>query len=202
MTSVNPTKSDDDNSTSHSANNTPSLFQGPTQSADPLAAHVHEKSTFATVTGEEGEEVWAELKGAKLFVKRGAREFSGGVLGRVRVLSKHDSESETASDRRICESKSQFSDHRERLVERTHLAVFRREPVWKVSMNVRLGAEVRCTLDEEQGVLRIVLKEAVESDADAKEMTEQEVVVYALKVSSSAYLRAGLAAHEYPSRCM
>lgn len=69
-------------------------------------------------------------------------------------------------------------------------------------MNVRLGAEVRCTLDEEQGVLRIVLKEAVESDADAKEKTDQEVVVYALKVSSRACLPAYWIAHEYCSRCM
>lgn len=54
--------------------------------------------------------------------------------------------------------------------------VFRREPVWKVSMSVRLRPTVRCSFDEEQAVLRITLKELDESTGD------QQIVVYALKV--------------------
>lgn len=60
--------------------------------------------------------------------------------------------------------------------------VFRREPLWKVSMNVRVQPAVRCTFDSEDNVLRIVLKEAVE-DSDGPAATRpQELVVYALKV--------------------
>lgn len=46
------------------------------------------------MSGEEGEEVEAELKGAKLFVKRGQREFSSGMLGHVKLLKDKDSEEE------------------------------------------------------------------------------------------------------------
>ncbi|OBZ74081.1 hypothetical protein A0H81_06264 [Grifola frondosa] len=114
---------------------------------DPLAAHSYSKGTHPTVTGEEDEDVSAELKGAKLFIKRGEREFSDGILGHVKLLA-----------------------HRESGAQRL---LFRREPVWKVSMSVRLRPAVRCTFDEEQAVLRVVLKELVDG-------TEQ-VVVYALK---------------------
>lgn len=63
----------------------------------------------------------------------------------------------------------------ERHAER-RLAVFRREPVMKVSMNVRLRPLVRCSFDETQGQLRVALMEPAED-------TQQErVVVYALKV--------------------
>lgn len=61
--------------------------------------------------------------------------------------------------------------------------MFRREPVWKVSMNLKLGPGVRCTLDEEQGILRVVLKEAIEKEGLDKDQWPQEVVVYAVKVS-------------------
>lgn len=58
----------------------------------------------------------------------------------------------------------------------SQLAVFRREPVMKVSMNVRLRPLVRCSFDEAQGQLRVALMEPAED-------TQQErVVVYALKV--------------------
>ena len=65
--------------------------------------------------------------------------------------------------------------------------VFRREPLWKISMNIRVKPTVRCTFDAEEGVVRFVLKESVgsqeagsEAQSGAKEST-QEVVVYALK---------------------
>lgn len=73
---------------------------------DPLAAHAYTKSTHvgecspvqrgfarvltccgAGITGEEDEDVKAELKGAKLFVKRGDGEFSTGMLGHIKLLA-------------------------------------------------------------------------------------------------------------------
>ena len=38
------------------------------------------------MTGEEDEEATAELKGAKVFVKRGDRDFCEGILGNVKLL--------------------------------------------------------------------------------------------------------------------
>lgn len=69
------------------------------------------------------------------------------------------------------------------------MPVFRRESVWKVSMSVRLRPTVRCSFDEDQGILRIVLKEAIEQD-DVKS-ADQHVVVYALKVCWSRTLHCG-----------
>ncbi|KAI0766159.1 hypothetical protein BD413DRAFT_156647 [Trametes elegans] len=118
---------------------------------DPLAALSYARSTQTTLTGEEDESVVAELKGAKVFIKRGDHEFCEGILGNVRLLKHKES-------------------GRERIL-------FRRELVLKVSMNVRLHPVVRCSLDDTQGLLRIVLKEPVADSAQ-----EQQVVVYALKV--------------------
>jgi len=41
------------------------------------------------VTGEEDESVPAELKGVKLFVKRGRKEFMDGNFGHIKIL-KHN----------------------------------------------------------------------------------------------------------------
>lgn len=69
--------------------------------------------------------------------------------------------------------------------------LFRREPLWKISMNIRVKPTVRCTFDAEEGVVRLVLKESVgsqeagsEAQSGAKEPT-QEVVIYALKPGRS-----------------
>lgn len=59
--------------------------------------------------------------------------------------------------------------------ERINAVVFRREPLWKVSMNVRVRPTVRCTFDEEDDVLRVAAMEAVEDASD-------ELVIYAFKV--------------------
>ena len=48
-------------------------------------------------------------------------------------------------------------------------------------MSVRLRPAVRCTFDEDQGVLRLTLKEA--TDEELLTPQRQQVVVYALKVS-------------------
>ncbi|KAL1940826.1 hypothetical protein VTO73DRAFT_7867 [Trametes versicolor] len=117
--------------------------------SDPLAALSYATSTQTTVTGEEDEEAVAELKGSKVFIKRGERDFCEGIMGTVKLL-KHK---ETGHER----------------------ILFRREPVMKVSMNVRLRPLVRCSFDEAQGQLRVALMEPAED-------TQQErVVVYALK---------------------
>lgn len=39
------------------------------------------------MNGEENEETIAELKGAKLFIKRGTKEYSTGMLGHIKLLS-------------------------------------------------------------------------------------------------------------------
>ncbi|TBU34007.1 hypothetical protein BD311DRAFT_840402 [Dichomitus squalens] len=118
--------------------------------SDPLAASIHPvPSAQKVLTGEEDEEVQTEIKGAKVFIKRGDRDFCEGILGNVKIL-KHK--------------------------ETGHLRIlFRREPIWKVTMSVRLRPTVRCTFDEAQGALRVTLKEPIED-------TQQEhLVIYALK---------------------
>lgn len=60
------------------------------------------------------------------------------------------------------------------------LPVFRRDAVFTVFMVVRLRPAVRCTYDEDQGILRITLKEAVEEPQPGGPTSE--IVVYALKV--------------------
>jgi len=49
-------------------------------------------------------------------------------------------------------------------------------------MNVRVHSSMRCTLDEEEKVLRIITKGAVEKQDDSQEDGRFEVVIYALKV--------------------
>ncbi|KAE9405393.1 hypothetical protein BT96DRAFT_1015617 [Gymnopus androsaceus JB14] len=84
------------------------------------------------VTGEEDEDVESELKGVKLFVKRGSQGFSNGVLGQVKYLS-----NKKTSNQRV---------------------LFRRD-LGKVSMNTRLQPTVRCTFDTQECILRILLAE-------------------------------------------
>ena len=38
------------------------------------------------MTGEEDEDVSSELKGAKVFIKRGERDFCEGILGNAKLL--------------------------------------------------------------------------------------------------------------------
>ncbi|KAI0367609.1 hypothetical protein BV20DRAFT_970391 [Pilatotrama ljubarskyi] len=125
-----------------------------TTETDPLAAFSYAKSTQTTVTGEEDEDVAAEVKGAKVFIKRGDRDFCEGILGNVKLLK-----------------------HRQSGHERI---LFRREPVMKVSMNVRLRPIVRCSFEEAQGLLRVALKEPSE------DVQQEQVIVYALKRGKSS----------------
>ncbi|KAF8891423.1 hypothetical protein CPB85DRAFT_1257814 [Mucidula mucida] len=107
----------------------------------------------------EDEEVACELKGLKLFVKRGAREFNPPIGGHAKVLISRQKE--------------------------TKRILFRREPLWQVTMNLRLTAHIKCSFDDEDGVLRVVCLEDQEpeqcsADLDKKQ-TLKEVVVYAFK---------------------
>ncbi|KAI0741812.1 hypothetical protein C8Q80DRAFT_1196397 [Daedaleopsis nitida] len=124
--------------------------------SNPLAAASRSAAVqkVVTVTGEEDEEVVTELKGAKVFVKRGNRDFCEGILGNVKLLK-----------------------HKETGAERI---LFRREPVWKVTMSVRLRPTVRCLFDETQGALRVTLKEPLE------DTLEEQLVVYALRRGKSS----------------
>ncbi|KAL0579514.1 hypothetical protein V5O48_002507 [Marasmius crinis-equi] len=106
---------------------------------------------FTHVTGEENETILSELKNVKVFIKRGAKEFSDGMLGHIKLLSDKNQE-------------------KERLI-------FRREPLWQVTMNTRLSPSVRCTFEEEECVLRVILAESTEGEGKGK----REIVVYALK---------------------
>ena len=151
------------------------------------------------ITGEEEEDVELELKGVKLYVKKGDKSFSDGMLGHIKLLSHR-----TTLDERICEFHLFiFYGTPQTLVSLPPFflliifyLVFRREPLWKVSMNIRVQPTVRCSYVAEENVIRIVLKEVVEgtgnvgssiesssdSHAGSGDATHQEVVVYALKV--------------------
>lgn len=43
------------------------------------------------VTGEEDEDVTMELKGVKLFIKRGDKDFADGMIGHIKLLSHNTS---------------------------------------------------------------------------------------------------------------
>lgn len=142
------------------------------------------------MTGEEDEDVEAELKGVKLFVKRGSKEFADGILGHIKFLSH-----KTTKDERIGSYRLSFVT----VCSSTHESlplVFRREPVWKVSMSVRLRPIVRCNFDEEHGILRLSLKErAVDQDGVPSGDCGEEVVIYALKVRVPTCTFRGIPQH-------
>lgn len=49
------------------------------------------------LTGEEDETVEAELKGVKLFAKRGRKEFTDGIYGHVKILSQKSTPQQTGN---------------------------------------------------------------------------------------------------------
>jgi len=124
-----------------------------------LEAVLSSNSTVEYLTGEENEDVELELKGVKLYVKRGDKAFSDGVVGHVKLLS-----------------------HRTTLDERL---LFRREPLWKVSMNIRMSPTVRCTYEAEENIVRLVHQELVKQANAPQEDWRKEIVVYAMKPGRS-----------------
>lgn len=129
------------------------------QSLPVMAKAISSHEQVKNLTGEEDEEVESELKGIKLFIKRGKREFSTGMLGHAKLLV---NKGEGAAKRRI---------------------VFRREPLWKVSMNVFLQPVVRCSFDEQECILRIILKEPLEDTPSMSGIPN--ITIYALKPGRS-----------------
>ncbi|KAJ7493367.1 hypothetical protein B0H11DRAFT_960374 [Mycena galericulata] len=139
---------------------TPNVDTEPERKDDSLPALAALKSstlgTQTHLTGEEDEDVTLELKGVKLFVKRGEDNFLGGMVGHIKLLSHK-------------------TGHSKRLL-------FRREPLWKVSMNVRLQPTVRCTFDVQENILRIALKEL---DSEKLDSEASQTVIYAFKPGRS-----------------
>jgi hypothetical protein len=120
-----------------------------------LEAEAHSKSTYIHLTGEEEEEIVSELKGAKIYVKRGNKDFTDGMLGHIKFLSSQKTQSARL--------------------------LFRREPLWSVSMNVRLAPTVRCTYNAEDGVLRVIHKEPIEPGDNVPTKASHQLVIYAIK---------------------
>ncbi|TFK34027.1 hypothetical protein BDQ12DRAFT_690261 [Crucibulum laeve] len=149
---------------SSSLSDNASKFEGPNTSFKQkkhaiLAALTPNKPTIPHVTGEENEDVELELKGVKLYVKRGTKPFSDGMVGHVKLLS-----DKSTLEERI---------------------LFRREPLWKISMNIRVSPAVRCTYDADERVVRVVLKEPIEQEGVPQQDWANEIVIYALKPGRS-----------------
>ncbi|KAF8075252.1 hypothetical protein FPV67DRAFT_624457 [Lyophyllum atratum] len=152
-------KSPNDEASDATSDDADGLATSPQPDRHVLLAAVTSKSTFEHVTGEEDEDVELELKGVKLFVKRGDKPFSDGMVGHVKLLSNR-----TTLDERL---------------------LFRREPLWQVSMNVRMHPTIRCTFDAKENILRVILREAVvQKDASAQD-AKREVTIYVLKPGRS-----------------
>lgn len=49
------------------------------------------------LTGEEDETVEAELKGVKLFLKRGRKEFTDGMYGHIKILTQKSTPQKTGN---------------------------------------------------------------------------------------------------------
>ncbi|KAJ7876251.1 hypothetical protein B0H13DRAFT_2055446 [Mycena leptocephala] len=132
--------------------------EGKTDSLPALAAAKTSTLAIQThLTGEEDEDAILELKGVKMYVKRGEDNFSGGMVGHIKLLS-----------------------HKTTLSQRL---LFRREPLWKVSMNVRMQPTVRCTFDAQENIMRVALKEL--QDKSDSESAAPQTVIYAFKPSRS-----------------
>lgn len=128
------------------------------------------KQPSSHTTGEEGEVVTSDLKGIKLFIKRGRKEFTSGMYGHVKLLScKADASASKDGDEKEGQTEN-AANNRTRLL-------FRRDPLGQVSMNVALRPAVRCHFDEAESILRVILKEQIIVDKETKE----DIVIYALK---------------------
>ncbi|KAL4062491.1 hypothetical protein J3A83DRAFT_1435486 [Scleroderma citrinum] len=131
------------------------------------------KKPESHVTGEEDETITAELKAAKLFIKRGKKEFTNGMYGHIKILSLKPDLSEKEMHEGVGGAQSRTKSNAK---VRTRL-LFRRDPLGQVTMNVALRPTVRCHFDEAENILRVILKEQVTTDKETKE----DIIVYALK---------------------
>ncbi|KIY51874.1 hypothetical protein FISHEDRAFT_70372 [Fistulina hepatica ATCC 64428] len=115
-------------------------------------------------TGEEEEDVEAEIKRLKVFIKRGEDGFSGGIVGNIKLLLHPES-----GARRL---------------------LFRRDTLLNVAMNVRLNPFVRCMFDAEEGALRVLVTEPAKpsdahSEANGVSSEKGIVTIYALRPSKT-----------------
>ncbi|KAK7031456.1 hypothetical protein R3P38DRAFT_3187166 [Favolaschia claudopus] len=132
----------------------------PATALAPAAAKPPAPPTQPHSTGEEDEDITLELKGVKLYIKRGEANFSGAMTGNIKLLSH-----KVTSAKRL---------------------LFRREPLWKVSMNVRMQPTVRCTFDAQENILRVALKEMPEKSGSVEgETAGPQTVIYAFKPGRS-----------------
>lgn len=145
---------------------TPNMTGSPNASEEVEEEHAltQAKSTAKPVenrvTGEENEDVKMELKGVKLYVKREDKPFAEGMVGHCKLLK----------DRITLE---------ERLL-------FRREPLWKISMNARVNPSLRCSFDPTENVLRVVTQEPkTGGSTTSTEQKSLEIVIYAMKPGRS-----------------
>ncbi|KAG6809352.1 hypothetical protein H0H92_000589 [Tricholoma furcatifolium] len=133
--------------------NTTTVERAYTVSLNVTAVSIRLTTLLIDLTGEENEDVRLELKGVKMFMKRGDKPFSDSMVGHIKVLSDKTTQSERL--------------------------LFRREPLWQVSLNLRLHPSVRCVYDANENVLRIILTEPTEKQE------KREVVIYAFKPGRS-----------------
>ncbi|KAH0836798.1 hypothetical protein J3R83DRAFT_8563 [Lanmaoa asiatica] len=132
------------------------------------------------LTGEEDEDVEAELKGVKLFVKRGRKEFTDGMYGHIKILAQKSTSPKFGNgDPQGTEDETN---------SRTRL-LFRRDPLGQVSMNVGLHPTVRCHFDSAEHILRIIMMEQMMNGKNPKE----DIVIYALKLHIASPTQPGRA---------
>lgn len=112
------------------------------------------------VTGEENEDVEMELNSVKLYIKRGDKPFTEGIVGHFKLLKDR-----TTLDERL---------------------LFRREPLWKISINARVNRSLRCSFDPTDNTLRIVTQEP-RTDGFMTSACQEclEIVIYAMKPGRS-----------------
>ncbi|EGN97038.1 hypothetical protein SERLA73DRAFT_185331, partial [Serpula lacrymans var. lacrymans S7.3] len=121
---------------------------------DTLCAIGPVKPLQSLFTGEEDETIQSELKGVKLFIKRGSKEFTDGIYGHIKILA--------------------HTKHQ------TDRLLFRREPLGQVSANIKIRPAVHCAFDAEENILRVIHKELVEPE-NKGETQKEVIVIYALK---------------------
>src|ERR1700722_6813604 len=128
------------------------------------------------MTGEEGEEILTEVKGVRLYIKRGDRPFVGGMVGTLRHLVHKETQ-----DERLCEFffLSLFNRYRSCVLES---AVYRREPLWQPTMNARLSPTLLCSFITAEKVLRVARVDPARQEGVPREKWAHELVIYALKV--------------------
>lgn len=80
---------------------TPSLAKPPTCKWSLPVDHLAVLKLRSGLTGEEDETIEAELKGVKLFIKRGRKEFTDGMYGHVKILAQKGTPKRTTNENTV-----------------------------------------------------------------------------------------------------